>query len=111
MSSAQPTSLQFTLSSVQRPSSQFSVTVTGPASAAVVLDTSSDLSTWTPGYATFTLNGRDPSRTRTHRLRLRSGSIAQVSAVPGNSRATSLLRGPDDAGRRVDALLSAGRGG
>ncbi len=56
-SAAQPTSLQFTLSTVQRTSGQFSVTVTGPASAAVSLDTSSDLSTWTPGYATFTLNG------------------------------------------------------
>src|SRR6266545_5426138 len=56
-SAAQPTSLQFTLNTVQRTSGQFSVTVTGPASAAVSLDTSSDLSTWTPGYATFTLNG------------------------------------------------------
>ena len=56
-SSAQPTSLQFTLSTVQRPAGQFKVTVTGPASASVTLDTSSDLSTWTPGYATFTLSG------------------------------------------------------
>src|SRR5207249_11127129 len=56
-SSAQPASLMFTLSSVQRPSGQFNVTVTGPASASVALDTSSDLSTWTPGYARFTLNG------------------------------------------------------
>ena len=55
-SAAQPTSLQFTLNTVQRTSGQFSVTVTGPASAAVSLDTSSDLSTWTPGYATFTLS-------------------------------------------------------
>src|SRR6266571_4233236 len=47
-SAAQPTSLQFTLNTVQRTSGQFSVTVTGPASAAVTLDTSSDLSTWTP---------------------------------------------------------------
>src|SRR5204862_4739837 len=49
--------LQFTLSTVQGSSGQFSVTVTGPASAAVTLDTSSDLSTWTPGYAAFTLSG------------------------------------------------------
>lgn len=55
-SAAQPTSLAFTLGSVQRPSGQFSVTVTGPASASVILDTSSDLSTWTLGYATITLS-------------------------------------------------------
>jgi len=46
-SSAQPVSLMFTLSSVHRPSGQFKVTVTGPASASVNLDTSSDVSTWT----------------------------------------------------------------
>jgi len=55
-SSAQPTSLQFTSSTVQRPSGQFKVTVTGPASASVTLDVSSDLSTWTPGYASFALS-------------------------------------------------------
>ena len=56
-SSAQPASLQFTLNTVQRPAGQFMVTVTGRASASVTLDVSSDLETWTPGYATFTLSG------------------------------------------------------
>src|SRR5439155_4233869 len=56
-SSAQPATLMFTLSSDQRPTGQFSVTVTGRASASVTLDVSSDLETWTLGYATFTLSG------------------------------------------------------
>jgi hypothetical protein len=55
-SSAQPTSLVFTLNSVQRAGGQFQVTVTGPASASVSLETSPDLSTWT-NYANFTLSG------------------------------------------------------
>jgi subtilisin family serine protease len=55
-SSAQPTALMFTLSSVQRSSGQFHVTVTGPASATVTIDTSSDFTTWTSPYAQFALN-------------------------------------------------------
>ncbi len=70
-SSAQPVSLMFTPSTVQRPSGQFKVTVTGPASAAVTLDTSSDLSTWSNGYASFTLSG--------------SGSFAYTDTAATNS--------------------------
>jgi subtilisin family serine protease len=87
-SSAQPTSLSFTLSSLQRPAGQFKATITGPASASVLLETSPDLSAWT-GAGTVTLsaggsyNYTDPSASAS--IRFYRASISSSSQQSCNT--------------------------
>jgi hypothetical protein len=94
--------VRFDRSSVRRSSPQFSVTVTGPASAPVQIDTSPDLENWS-SYASFTLGtGGSYAYTDT----AATTPIRFYRASYGSSRSCNIVGYADVTVRQGTSLIS-----